>query len=124
RIMDDVRKLVSEMKDEENQLLKQRYDVAEASAAFARYSIGIGTLLAFLLGSAISFIIVRSITIPTRAAVSQLSTTCAELLASTAQQAAGAQEQAAAVSQTVTTVDEVTQTAEQTSRRAKSVGEA
>lgn len=59
-----------------------------------------------------------------RTAVTQLTSTSAEILASTTQQASGAQEQAAAVSQTVTTVDEVTQTAEQAAQRAKNLGEA
>jgi methyl-accepting chemotaxis protein len=58
-----------------------------------------------------------------RQAVNRLSSTSAEILASTTQQAAGAQEQAAAVSQTVTTVDQVTQTSDQAAQRAKSVGE-
>jgi PAS domain S-box-containing protein len=58
-----------------------------------------------------------------REAVGRLSSSSAEILASTTQQAAGAQEQAAAVTQTVATVDQVSQTASQAADRAKAVAE-
>jgi methyl-accepting chemotaxis protein len=58
-----------------------------------------------------------------RETVAQLTTTSAEIVASTSQQATGAQEQAAAVAQTVATVTEITQTSEQAAQRARGVGD-
>ena len=122
--MDEARRIVREMKEEEDGLAKQRETRAEASAHTTLYTIGIGTVASFLLVAVAGFFITRSITVPIRTAVSQLTSASAEILASTTQQAAGAQEQASAVSETVATVDEVLQTAEQAAQRAKNVGEA
>ncbi len=58
----------------------------------------------------------------TRAAVSQLGGTSAQLLDSTREQAAGAEKQAAAVTRVVATVEEVTQTARDAAMRAAGVG--
>ena len=122
-IMDRVRALVREMTDEENELLKRRSAEADASTTVARYTIGIGTLLAIVFVGVGGYYMIRSITTPIREGVAQLTSASAEILASTSQQAAGAQEQASAVAQTVTTVDEVTQTADQASQRARIVSE-
>jgi methyl-accepting chemotaxis protein len=59
-----------------------------------------------------------------REATQQMTSTGAEILASTTQQASSAEEQAAAVAQTVSTVTEVSQTAEQAAQRARNVGDA
>ena len=59
----------------------------------------------------------------TRAAVSQLGSTSAQLLASTKEQSCGAENQAAAVARIVPTVEEVTQTARHAARRAAGVGQ-
>jgi methyl-accepting chemotaxis protein len=131
KLMEDARAIIQEMKDEESELLKQRNAEAgrrnaeaEAAALASKYTVGVGTTLAFLFLITASFFIVRSATNPVREAVARLSSASAEILASTSQQATGAQEQAASVSQTVSTVDEVTQTSEQAVQRAKGVGEA
>jgi methyl-accepting chemotaxis protein len=58
-----------------------------------------------------------------RGAVTRLSSSSAEILASTTQQATGAREQAASVSRTVATVEQVAQTASRAAQRARSVGE-
>lgn len=58
----------------------------------------------------------------TRAAVGQLASTSAELLASTKMQSSGAENQADAVARIVPTVEEVTQTARQAAQRATGVG--
>jgi methyl-accepting chemotaxis protein len=122
--MEEARGLVNQIKDEENALLQRRSDDAALSIAIARYTIGLGTILAFVFVSVAGYFMIRSITTPVREAVAQLTSAGAEILASTQQQAAGAQQQAAAVSETVATVDEVTQTSEQATQRAKGVGDA
>ncbi len=60
----------------------------------------------------------------TREAVGRLSSTSAEILASTTQQAAGAEQQAAALAETGAIIDEVTQTAAQAAEQARGVGAA
>ncbi|HEV3261616.1 MAG TPA: CHASE3 domain-containing protein, partial [Gemmataceae bacterium] len=124
KLMDQIRALIKEMKDEESDLLVRRTAEADASARFTLYTVTVGTLLALVFTSLVGFFMVRSMTSSLREAVGQLSSASAELLAGTEEQAAGAQEQAAAVAQTVTTVDQVTQTATQAAQRAKGVGEA
>lgn len=59
----------------------------------------------------------------TRAAVGQLASTSAQLMASTKEQARGAEKQVDAVTRVVTTVEEVTGTARHAATRAKSVGQ-
>ena len=59
----------------------------------------------------------------TRAAVGQLGSTSAQLLASTKEQANGAEKQVDAVTRVVTTVEEVTATARHAATRARSVGQ-
>jgi methyl-accepting chemotaxis protein len=122
--MEAVKKVVARIEDEERNLLRQRSDAAEASAQVTLYTILLGTPLAVLLVSAGGFFITRSIAKSFTDAVGRLTSTSAEILASTTQQATGAQEQAATVAQTVTTLEEITQTAEQASQKAKGVGEA
>jgi methyl-accepting chemotaxis protein len=130
KIMDEGRAIIKEMIDEETASLKllnteaeQRNEEAGASAIATKYTLGIGTLLALVIGGVAGFFIIRSIVTPVRAGIGRLTSASAEILASTTQQAAGAQEQAAAVGQTVTTVDEVTRTSEQAAQQAKGVGD-
>jgi methyl-accepting chemotaxis protein len=119
-----VQEILETMKQEENDLLRERRAEADSSTRLTTWTVGLGTLLTVLAVSVGGFFLARSITNPLGEAVGQLTSGSAELLASTTQQAAGAQEQAAAVAQTVTTVDEVTQTSEQSAGRARGVGEA
>ncbi|MGE3803793.1 MAG: CHASE3 domain-containing protein [Gemmataceae bacterium] len=123
KTMDSVRRIIGEMMGEENRLLTERSNLAEASTWGSYVMIGAGTCAAGVVLVVVLLTTVRAVTGPLSEAVAQLSSASVELLASTVQQASGAQEQAAAVTQTVTTVNEVTQTAEQTSQRAQGVGE-
>ncbi|GEM_PF-1799201 len=59
----------------------------------------------------------------TRAAVGQLGSTSAQLLASTKEQTSGAEKQAEAVARIVTTVEEITHTAREAAKRATGVGQ-
>jgi methyl-accepting chemotaxis protein len=123
KVMDKIRDVVKEMGNAERELLKKREADAKWSGWLTMITTGVGTLAAILLVSVGGFFLVRSITVPVRAAVEQLASASAEILAGTTQQASGAQEQAAAVTQTMSTVNEVSQTAEQAAQRAKTVGE-
>jgi methyl-accepting chemotaxis protein len=124
KTMDDVRSVITEMKNEENALLKQRTDAAEASARNTVWTIAFGTILAFALVGAAAFFIVRSVTTQIRQGVNALTSSANEILAATTQQASGAAEEATAVQQTSTTVDEVKQTAQVAAQKARVVTEA
>ncbi|HEV3342186.1 MAG TPA: CHASE3 domain-containing protein [Pirellulales bacterium] len=64
KIMDDIRKVVGELQDEENALLKQRADDSRSSARATTSTILFGTAMAFLLVGISAVLIQRSITIP------------------------------------------------------------
>jgi methyl-accepting chemotaxis protein len=64
RDMDDLRRLVTEMDNEENALLEQRQSSARQSATFAVYAIVIGGIAAAVLIVILSIVIQRSITGP------------------------------------------------------------
>src|SRR5439155_13743242 len=83
KVMDDARKVVGDMKDEEMELLQRRNPEAEASAQATMYTIGIGTLLAVLLMTLGGYFIIRSITNPVRDAINRLTSTRAEILPGT-----------------------------------------
>jgi len=148
KAMDDIRKAVRELEDEERSRLVQRNKTAEEKIADADKAVhasayvmlgGVVAALLVLAGAGVS--VTRSATMlreslesearrraqvedlvtSIRQAVGQLTATGSELLAGTQQQAASAQEQAAAVAETVATIDEVTQTAEQSAQRARGV---
>ncbi|MDB6094889.1 MAG: methyl-accepting chemotaxis sensory transducer [Verrucomicrobia bacterium] len=65
-IMDEIRKIVKEMEDEENGLLKIRIAEAQASSSNAQLTIVVGTLAAFVLLVVAGFIITRNIAYPLR----------------------------------------------------------
>lgn len=67
RIMDDIRKVVAEMRGEENTLLKKRAEEAEASAHNAELTVVIGTLVAFVVLTIAGFLITREIAPPLQA---------------------------------------------------------
>lgn len=65
-IMDEIRKVIGDMENEENLLLEERADEAEATARSTTLIILGGTLSAFLLLSVVGFLIARNITKPLR----------------------------------------------------------
>ena len=122
-VMDGVRKVVAEMKEEETMLLKQREDVTQANIQATIAVIVYGVPFAFATLLIIGFIITRSITRQLRESIAQLSASSSEILATTTQIASGAAETATAVSETTATVEEVKQTAQMASQKAKYVSE-
>src|SRR5712691_4558821 len=62
--MDEIRKVASEMEQEENDLLKKRSEEAQASARQATFTILFGTLTAFGILAVASFLITRNIAGP------------------------------------------------------------
>jgi methyl-accepting chemotaxis protein len=108
-------------------LAESRSDAAAIAARDAnrrmQQLLGIGALLALVVGVASAILLNRAVTTPLRETSTVLASSAAEILAATTQQAAGASESSAAVTETVATVDEVAQTAEQAAQRARAVAD-
>ena len=66
KTMDDIRKIVGEMKDEENDLLKKRSEQEAARARSTEITIIVGTVSAFVLLGLAGFVITRNISGPLR----------------------------------------------------------
>jgi CHASE3 domain sensor protein len=105
--MDDLRKVLAAMDQEERDLLKERSDDVEAGASSAKAAITIGALLALILVSAAGFIITRSLNRQLGGAVSSIRSSSAELQAAATQQASGAREQSGATNEVSTTLREL-----------------
>jgi len=123
KAMDDIRKVVADMGDEERMLLEQRNNKEKASSNTTISVIVYGIPLAFVLLTLAGLWITRTITRQLRTSIAQLSTSSAEILATTTQVASGAAETAASVSETTATVEEVKQTAQLASQKARSVSD-
>jgi len=123
KMIDDVRKVIAEMEHEENALLQQRSQLAEAVFRNTSSTIVVGTLLSFVLVSVAGFFITRGVTSQVRYSVNVLVSAASEILAATVQQAAGTSEEATAIQETTTTVDEVKQTVRVSAQQAKTVAE-
>jgi len=123
KAMDDIRKVITEMGDEERMLLEQRNSEMKTSSNTTISVIVYGIPLAFVLLVLAGLWITRTITWQLRASIAQLSTSSAEILATTTQVASGAAETAASVSETTATVEEVKQTAQVASQKARNVSD-
>jgi methyl-accepting chemotaxis protein len=119
--MDDLRKIMSAMDQEERGLLKQRGEAAEAGAKNAETTIALGALLALLAVSAAGFVITSSLGRQLGAAVSGIRSASAELEAAATQQAAGSREQSAATNEVSTTIRELLSTSRQIAESAQRV---
>ncbi len=123
KTMDDARKVIAEMGDEERMLLEQRSNEMKVTSNTTISVIVYGIPFAFALLILVGFWITRTITRQLRESVDQLSTSSAEILATTTQIASGAAETASAVSETTATVEEVKQTAQVSSQKARNVSD-
>jgi len=121
--MDDIRKVIADMGNEEKTLLEQRSNAVKASSGTTISVIVYGIPFAFVLLILAGLWITRTITSQLRASIAQLSTSSAEIMATTAQVASGAAETAAAVSETTATVEEVKQTAQLANQKARTVSD-
>jgi methyl-accepting chemotaxis protein len=123
KTMDDARKVIAEIGNEERMLLEQRSKEMTASSNTTIFFIIYGIPFAFAVLILAGFWITRTLTRQLRASIDQLSTSSAEILATTTQVASGAAETATAVSETTATVEEVKQTAQLSSQKARSVSD-
>jgi signal transduction histidine kinase/CHASE3 domain sensor protein len=110
RYMDDLRRVMAAMDQEERTLLQERGDAAEAGAKRTEATIGLGALLALLAVSVAGFVITRSLNRQLGSAVSSIRSASAELEAAATQQATGSREQSSASNEVSTTIRELLST--------------
>jgi methyl-accepting chemotaxis protein len=113
RIMDDVRRILDEMDNEERGLLQQRAEEGEAAASAAKSVIVFGTLLCLACVIAVGTLITRSLTRQIGNSVGQIQSSSTELQAAANQQATATKEQATAMSEISTTISELLATSRQ-----------
>lgn len=101
---------------------RERADVDATRSRLSIILVASSTIAVFL-GLGIGFSITRSINRQLREAVNQISSSSAEILATTTQLASGASETAIAVSETTATSEEVKQTSQLSSDKAKTMEE-
>jgi methyl-accepting chemotaxis protein len=121
KTMDDLRKVLGAMDQEERDLLKARGEGAEAGANGAKTTISGGAFLALLLVSAAGFVITRSLNHQLGTAISSIRSSSAELQAAATQQASGSREQSSATSEVSTTIRELLATSKQIAESAQRV---
>jgi methyl-accepting chemotaxis protein len=121
RSMDDLRKVLGAMDQEERDLLRVRGASAEASASSAKTTILGGALLALLLVSAAGYVITRSLNHQLGTAIASIRSSSAELQAAATQQASGSREQSSATSEVSTTIRELLATSRQIAESAQRV---
>jgi methyl-accepting chemotaxis protein len=122
-LMDQIRRVVAEMDDDEAGLLKRRNAEAEDSSENTKALILWGSLLGVALVSAAGALIARSLAAQVGAAVHHIQSSSQELQSAANQQATGAKEQASAMSEISTTISELLATSRQIAESARRVAE-
>ncbi len=123
KLMDDLRVVLADMEAEEQGLLKQRAEEAEATSAAAKSTIIYGTLLCLIVVVVAGTLLTRSLTRQIGAAVGHVQSSSTELQASANQQATGAREQATAMNEISTTISELMATSRQIAESAQRVAQ-
>jgi methyl-accepting chemotaxis protein len=121
RLMDDIRRILGEMDNEERGLLTQRTEEGAAAADGAKLVIIFGTLLCLLLVTIAGFLISRSLSRQIGGSVGQIQSSSTELQAAANQQATATKEQATAMSEISTTISELLVTSRQIAESAQHV---
>lgn len=121
RTMDEFRQVAEQMEREERDLLKQRADDVEATAAGARSTIVLGTLFCLLFVGAAGYVLTRSLTTQIAAAVQHVQRSSTELQSAANQQAAGARESSTSMTEITTTISELLATSRQIAESAQRV---
>jgi len=123
RYMDQLRRTLDEMDNEERGLLAQRAEEAETATHSAQSVIIFGTLLCVLLVTAAGILITRSLTRQIGSSVGQIQSSSTELQAAANQQATATKEQATAMSEIGTTISELLATSRQIAESAQRVAQ-
>jgi methyl-accepting chemotaxis protein len=121
--MDDIRRIVAELDDNEVKLLAARQQRAKEAASAAQATILWGSLFGTAIVSIAGVLIARSLSSQIGVAVRHIQTSAAELQAAANQQATGAKEQATAMSEVTTTISELLSTSRQIAESARRVAD-
>jgi methyl-accepting chemotaxis protein len=122
-LMDQIRRLVREMDDDEASLLKRRISEAEESSESTKSVILWGSFVGVALVAAAGTLIARTLASQIGAAVHHIQSSSAELQSAANQQATGAKEQATAMNEISTTISELLATSRQIAESARRVSE-
>jgi methyl-accepting chemotaxis protein len=121
KIMDNVRRVLDQMDNEERGLLKQRAEEAETAASRAKSTIVLGTLICLLFVTAAGVLITRSLSGQIGQAVQHVQSSSSELQSAANQQASGAKESSTAMNEITTTISELLATSRQIAESAQRV---
>jgi len=121
QFMDDIRRILDQMDNEERGLLKQRAEEGDAAASGAKSIIMLGTLLCLLVVTTSGSMLTRSLSRQIGNSVGQIQSSSAELQAAANQQATATKEQATAMSEISTTISELMATSRQIAESAQRV---
>jgi len=123
RQMDDLRRVLGEMVDEERSLLLQRAGEVESASSSARAAIGVGTVAGLLLVFIAGGLLARTLRTQIGAAVGQVQRSSAELQTASTQQAVGARQTATSMAEITTTLAELTRSSREIAESALQVGD-
>lgn len=121
RVMDDLRRVLDAMDQEERELLKRRADEVEVAARTARSTILFGTLLCLVSVGGLGFGLTRSLNSQIGSAVQHVRSSSSELQAAANQQVMGARESSTAMNEIATTISELLVTSRQIAESAQRV---
>jgi methyl-accepting chemotaxis protein len=121
RAMDEFRRLMGEMNEEERGLLRRRADEVETAANGARLTIALGTIVALVFVTLAGLAITRSLTSQIGAAVQHVQQSSSELQLVANQQASGARESSTSMNEISTTISELLATSRQIAESAQRV---
>ena len=114
QIMDDIRSLIQEIKDEEFRLMETRSTVAKSDAELAKGTIFFGTLLSMILLGGVALLIIRAIVQPLVRVIDgisegaeQVSAASNQVASASQQMAEGASQQAASMEETSSSLEEM-----------------
>jgi methyl-accepting chemotaxis protein len=120
-VMDDLRRVLGELTQDERELLRVRGEAAESGARAAKTTIVGGALIALVFVAAAGFVISGSLNRQLGSAVSSIRSSSSELQAAATQQATGSREQSSATSEVSTTIRELLSTSKQIAESAQRV---
>jgi methyl-accepting chemotaxis protein len=120
-LMDEYRQVTQDIKADEQRLLRQRLDQADAVAVNAKTTIIAGTVICLLFVSIAGYLIANALTRQIGFAAAQMRSSTTELQAVASQQASGAREAATAMSEINTTIRELLATSRQIAESAQRV---
>jgi CHASE3 domain sensor protein len=121
--MDQLRRVFSEMDQEESDLLERRGAEAESSARGAKAMILYGSLLGIAFIVVMGWLISRSLSREIGLAVGHIQSSSVELQAAVSQQSSGSREQATSMAEISTTVSELLAASRQIAESARRVSE-